>query len=54
MVQDEKTIAQSALVTSNNIGHDRVSHTLVFYVNGKEVYIYFICSILISMHVRKI
>ncbi|XP_071858957.1 xanthine dehydrogenase rosy isoform X1 [Bombus fervidus] len=37
MVQDDKTIAQSALVTLSNVGHDRVSHTLVFYVNGKEV-----------------
>ncbi|KAK9295186.1 hypothetical protein QLX08_010430 [Tetragonisca angustula] len=37
MVQDGKVIAESASIMSNSVVHDRMSHTLVFYVNGKEV-----------------
>ncbi|OAD58082.1 Xanthine dehydrogenase [Eufriesea mexicana] len=37
MVQDGGSIVQFEPVMSNNNGYDKVSHTLVFYVNGKEV-----------------
>ena len=44
MVQDGKIIAESVPAMSNSAGHDRMSHTLVFYVNGKEV-----CTIVYSI-----
>ncbi|CAL7940094.1 unnamed protein product [Xylocopa violacea] len=37
MVQEQRISIQSEPVVSNNLHHNKVSHTLVFYVNGKEV-----------------
>lgn len=48
MVHDEGIINQSKPVTLNNEENlDRISHTLVFYVNGKEVCNYIIFIVLL-------
>lgn len=37
MVQREGTTVQAEPAMPNNIEHNNISHTLAFYVNGKEV-----------------
>ncbi|CAK9809030.1 Xanthine dehydrogenase [Anthophora quadrimaculata] len=37
MVQEKETIVQPKDAMANHAGHTRISHKLVFYVNGKEV-----------------
>ena len=49
MVQDGKVIAESASIMSNSVVHDRMSHTLVFYVNGKEVCIVYNISYICNL-----
>ena len=36
-VSTEEIVIRSKLTMSNNAAHGRISRTLVFYVNGKEV-----------------
>lgn len=51
MVHDEGIINHSKPVTLNNEENlDKISHTLVFYVNGKEVCNYIIFIVLLILY----